>query len=1292
MNIRGLLVVIFGLACAGLASGAGIQINACRQLAAGPAYHPDLSADGKLLVFSTTASMPGKIVVLNLAAGSSNVIHDAGMFPEFSPDGKKICFATCRKYGADSVIAVMNADGSDVQQLTTNQYSTSPHWAPDGRSIYYIALQDKKIGVFIRNIKTGEQRVVSQRNEMDAVPSPDGKYLAFVIVEPKGSRALGVMGTDGSNPRLLMQGTTVPSSGYFEPRWSPDGKWIVMVYSQMQPLDNLVAVSIDGRQRVTLTADSGQSASPSWSRDGKTIVFGKLLGHPQPALYQMDVTLDSAGIEDRLASLGAVYNPADREAVAEALPALAGPDVKAPLDVEPIPGVVESVCLNGCWEAVTKSTNNIAPENGWVAITVPAHSAAPAWFKVKFVVPAEYQKAPYAELYITCVSGDAKYYMNGAPVGESALSDLPVRLRVDQKLLWGRTNELQVFLKQGKIDPRDTGIRGDIFMKFYPALYVDNIIVTTSVRKQTIESRVYVRNLSKHPTEATVTGDVIGEDGEVALRFEPQPVKVPAGTMTDVVFTQAWTNPVLWGFGLYGKPYLYSMRHRLEQGRAIGEGCARFGFREFWGEGPHFMLNGKALWIKGDHPGSLQDEIQNRGFVQRYSQFLREGNMNFIRHHTWTFGNDVWFDVADEVGILMETQLYMTEGSDAQWRNFIWTHANHPSIVMYSADNESLSGCLIPVPDLYARMNQRGKLLNTLDPTRLVEWHGDPALGIAAAMGLYDNLQVFNSHPYSMPLSIQLKKDMQECQYNGQIPVHVGELYVGHGASPFNWWTMAGEVKRSEKLQRIYEITGDEQADMIRSVASVGACGVTLCSSVATLQFGPDGKGGVAFGPWQKEALRTDRLTKDGKPVVPGELPPKGSQVVNAPSVQIPWPSLSGKGMRTTSMGAGASCGPGNPLMNWFDPSRAAYTFNSSMLKVRAAFRDVDGIEPGPLAETLAPEVVVCLAPDEVPAVGAFVKVTPLKAQSAPADSVMTDPQGAAWFTLQSAGRYRASATWNGKTYTTEFVAEKRPFPPRETSGYGHVQWVDLAGNASKNLSALLARPAVVTVSNPKEIVYVPEAAVIKKPRAASTNYAAGPFQPDAQGFIRNWLVCGPFPNAYDFAKTNWTSFSTDFLQSAGGESAVVPAFGTRLKVVFPAGQSWKSGTTEVFWDYLASRNNRMELEDILSAPEMDISKPLVNVVGYAACYLQMESDMDVQLAMGFDDGGQAILNGKTVGLWPDHGAAIVDEATVSVHLNKGRNRLLLKIDQSVGGYAFYCRLLKDNKPVTNYTVYLKAE
>ena len=100
----------------------------------------------------TAVLIDGEIYVM--ASDGANVrrlTHTPGKgnwTPRWSPDGKKIIF--CSNRGVESEgsedayeIYVMDADGSNVRQLTTNERSaTRPHWSPDGKKVVYHSARD----------------------------------------------------------------------------------------------------------------------------------------------------------------------------------------------------------------------------------------------------------------------------------------------------------------------------------------------------------------------------------------------------------------------------------------------------------------------------------------------------------------------------------------------------------------------------------------------------------------------------------------------------------------------------------------------------------------------------------------------------------------------------------------------------------------------------------------------------------------------------------------------------------------------------------------------------------------------------------------------------------------------------------------------------------------------------------------------------------------------------------------------------------------------------------------------
>ncbi len=99
--------------------------------------------------------------------------------------------------------------------------------------------------------------------------------IAFVS-NRDGNFEIYVMDDDGGNLRRL---TNHPDRD-FSPSWSPDGKWIAFVSNRDghvnirgRPTDEIYVMDADGGNQLNLTNDPHDDRSPSWSPDGKRIVF-----------------------------------------------------------------------------------------------------------------------------------------------------------------------------------------------------------------------------------------------------------------------------------------------------------------------------------------------------------------------------------------------------------------------------------------------------------------------------------------------------------------------------------------------------------------------------------------------------------------------------------------------------------------------------------------------------------------------------------------------------------------------------------------------------------------------------------------------------------------------------------------------------------------------------------------------------------------------------------------------------------------------------------------------------------
>lgn len=171
---------------------------------------------------------------------------------------------------------------------------------------------------------------------------------------------------------------------------------------------------------------------------------------------------------------------------------------------------------------------------------------------------------------------------------------------------------------------------------------------------------------------------------------------------------------------------------------------------------------------------------------------------------------------------------------------------------------------------------------------------------------------------------------------------------------------------------------------------------------------------------------------------------------------------------------------------------------------------------------------------------------------------------------------------------------------------------------------------------------------------------------PGESSYMRDWLVCGPFPNAagvvpLDFKHDRRCSgFFTDFLTAIGGETGADPHYGQ----TFIEADSARKFT----WERIISEDDLISFEKHL--------KPNDLVVGYAFCHVMAASDTKAILSVGSNDGIRVFLNGILI---HDHHLSRwlgKDTDYIPIHLKQGDNRLLIKVDEGTGDWGFSARLL----------------
>ncbi len=280
------------------------------------------------------------------------------------------------------------------------------------------------------------------------------------------------------------------------------------------------------------------------------------------------------------------------------------------------------------------------------------------------------------------------------------------------------------------------GLFQDVTLRGRPGVHIRDIRIQTSVRKHQLSVVYELFNSSRENVSVKLGADVRpSEDGEVKLVIPARQVELLGLVTTTIRLTTPWQKPKLWQ---PNHPYLYKLRSLLTSanGKPIHQRDDRFGFREVWFEGIHFYLNGIRCNLRGESPSYAQHagSFGRRDTTEAAVRKCLAANFNVLRFHAAPAPPYV-YDVCDELGMMVidESAIYASWGmvmpEHPRWlpecrrhlRRWVRRDRNHPSIILWSAENEGLNVHQLSP----AQLADFRKTIDQNDGTRPVIFDGD---------------------------------------------------------------------------------------------------------------------------------------------------------------------------------------------------------------------------------------------------------------------------------------------------------------------------------------------------------------------------------------------------------------------------------------------------------------------------------------------------------------------------------------------------------------------------------------
>ena len=441
-------------------------------------------------------------------------------------------------------------------------------------------------------------------------------------------------------------------------------------------------------------------------------------------------------------------------------------------------------CWNKAIGTIDLNRGNWHYRNRKVGDPIPFDKVKDAWYQREFEIPATWNKRNIF-LRFDMIEQRARIYVNGTWAGEifwpTGYLDVTDLVKIGKKNLL----TVRAFTPNISVGDGPRGIAGDVFIESESnGPQITDQFIVPSWRNKNITVKLEFANLDPFQ-QYYIEGNFARNN-----KIEKQ-IKSPNFVAGDLIekkgsFTWPWEKPVLWDFGK-GEMYNLNLTLKTVDGKTVDAQLPKeFGFKEFYIQGKHFMLNGRKIHFFGEYFREYGRSFANVGTdsVKTFIKNFQDLGFNLIKFSIYDYNAKLSYypeemvRAADKAGMAILFQLPRIRGNQAtaenwaSWRkqisSIIKRWRDHPSIFFWSTDQGTGHFVEALNPRNFAGYNQHSPtktdfwnkvkmgtqmtedFINNIDETRVVIHLGGGNIGKVVSVYPYYNfteIQEQREHP-----------------------------------------------------------------------------------------------------------------------------------------------------------------------------------------------------------------------------------------------------------------------------------------------------------------------------------------------------------------------------------------------------------------------------------------------------------------------------------------------------------------------------------------------------------------